>query len=389
MDPLVIIGTGLAGYTLAKELRKLDSTSPLVLISADDGRFYSKPLLSNALAKGKDADALATASAGEMAAQLQAEVRTHTRVQALHPATREVELEGERLRYDRLVLALGADPIRIPFQGDGADAVLSVNDLDDYARLRAQLAGVKRVMILGAGLIGCEFANDLCQAGYQVAVADLADQPLGRLLPPESGAALRAGLTAAGVEWHLGTGAERIDRSGDGYRVQLGNGVLVETDLVLSAIGLRPRLALAQAAGLQVGRGIVTDRLLRSSDPHIHALGDCLEVEGLVLPYVMPIMNGARALARTLAGTPAELVYPAMPVVVKTPAHPVVVSPPPPGSEGAWRTEVGAGGTAGYFEGPAGELLGFALTGTRVAEKQALTKQLPPVLASAGTRDAA
>ena len=390
MDPIVIIGTGLAGYTLARELRKLDSTSPLVLISADDGRFYSKPLLSNALAKGKDADALATASAGDMAAQLQAEVRTHTRVQALHPAERELSLaDGQRLRYDRLVLALGADPIRIPFQGDGADAALSVNDLADYARFRAQLARVKRVMILGAGLIGCEFANDLCQAGYQVAVADLADQPLGRLLPPESGAALRAGLAAVGVEWHLSTGAERIDRVGGGYRVTLANGGTVETDLVLSAIGLRPRLALAQAAGLQVGRGIVTDRLLRSSDPHIHVLGDCLEVEGLVLPYVMPIMNGARALARTLAGTPTELVYPAMPVVVKTPAHPVVVSAPPPASEGAWRTELDAGGTAGYFEGPARELLGFALTGARVAERQALTKQLPPVLASTGTRDAA
>jgi rubredoxin-NAD+ reductase len=222
-----------------------------------------------------------------------------------------------------------------------------------------------------------------------VAVADLADQPLGRLLPPESGAALRAGLAAAGVEWHLGTGAERIDHCGQGYRIQLGNGTQVEADLVLSAIGLRPRIALAREAGLQVGRGIVTDRYLRSSDPHIHVLGDCLEVEGLVLPYVMPIMNGARALARTLAGKPTGLVYPAMPVVVKTPAHPVVVSPPAMGAEGSWRVEGDGRGTAGFFESPAGELLGFALTGSRVAEKQALARQLPPVLAATGTANAA
>ncbi|HSJ47245.1 MAG TPA: FAD-dependent oxidoreductase [Gammaproteobacteria bacterium] len=390
MDPIVIIGTGLAGYSLAKELRKLDAERPLVLLSADDGRFYSKPLLSNALAKGKEPDELATASAGEMAQQLNAEVRSHCPVQALHPARREVELAGgERLTYDRLVLALGADPIRIPFAGDAADEVLSVNDLADYTRFRSRLEGVQKVMILGAGLIGCEFANDLCQAGYQVAVADLADQPLGRLLPPESGAALRAGLTAAGVEWHLGTGAERIDRADNGYRVTLGNGAQVEANLVLSAIGLRPRTVLAREAGLKVERGIVTDRLLRSSDPHIYALGDCLEVEGLVLPYVMPIMNGARALARTLTGTPTELVYPAMPVAVKTPAHPVVVSPPPMGSEGKWRTEAGAEGTAGFFESPDGELLGFALTGSRVGEKQTLTKRLPAMLAAAGQADAA
>lgn len=390
MDPIVIIGTGLAGYSLAKELRKLDAGRPLVLLSADDGRFYSKPLLSNALAKGKEPDELATASAGEMAQQLNAVVRSHCQVQALHPARREVELDGgEHLAYDRLVLALGADPVRIPFAGDAADEVLSVNDLADYARFRSRLEGVQKVMILGAGLIGCEFANDLCQAGYQVAVADLADQPLGRLLPPESGAALRAGLEAAGVEWHLGTGAERIDRADNGYRVTLGDGAQVEANLVLSAIGLRPRTVLAREAGLRVDRGIVTDRLLRSSDPHIHALGDCLEVEGLVLPYVMPIMNGARALARTLTGTPTELVYPAMPVVVKTPAHPVVVSPPPMGREGRWRTEVDAEGTAGFFESPDGELLGFALTGSRVAEKQALTRRLPAVLAAAGQENAA
>ena len=390
MDPIVIIGTGLAGYSLARELRKQDAERPLLLLSADDGRFYSKPLLSNALAKGKQPDELATASAQEMAQQLNAEVRSHCPVRTLHPAQREVELEsGERLAYERLVLALGADPIRIPFAGDGADDVLSVNDLTDYARFRARLEGVRKVMILGAGLIGCEFANDLCQAGYRVAVADLADQPLGRLLPPESGAALRDALAAAGVEWHLGTGATRIDREGDGYQVTLANGATVAADLVLSAIGLRPRTALARDAGLRVERGIVTDRLLRSSDPHIHTLGDCLEVEGLVLPYVMPIMNGARALAKTLAGTPTELVYPAMPVVVKTPAHPVVVSPPPMRREGRWRTEVDAGGTAGFFESPAGELLGFALTGARVAEKQALTRRLPAVLAAAGQADAA
>lgn len=385
MDPIVILGTGLAGYTLAREFRKLDADTPLVLVTADDGRLYSKPMLSNALAKGKTADDLATASADDMAGQLKAEVRTRCRVRAIHPATRTLDLDDETLRYDRLVLCLGADPIRIPFAGDGAGDVLSVNDLGDYARFRERLDGVEKVMILGGGLIGCEFANDLVNGGYRVAVADLAPLPLGRLLPEASGVALRDALADIGVEWHLGAGAQRIDRAGNGYRIHLDNGATVDADRVLSAIGLRPRTELAKAAGLMVNRGIVTHQTLRTSDPHIYALGDCLEVEGLVLPFVMPIMNGARALAKTLAGTPTEVVYPAMPVVVKTPAHPVVVSPPPLEAEGAWRTETDETGTAGYFESADGELLGFALTGERVAEKQALTKRLPLVLASADT----
>lgn len=380
MNPIVILGTGLAGYTLAKELRKLDADTPLVIISADDGRFYSKPMLSNALTKGKTANDLASASAEQMATQLKAEIRTHTRVTALHPSEKRIELEGTNLAYEKLVLCLGADPIRIPLEGDGADAVLSVNDLGDYARFRDALGDARRVMVLGAGLIGCEFANDLVNAGYEVAVADLADQPLARLLPPASGAALKDALAAAGVQWHLGSGAKQVDRIDAGYRIHLDNGKQVEADCVLSAIGLRPRLQLATAAGLAVNRGIVTDRLLQTSAADVYALGDCLEVDTKVLPFVMPIMNGARALAKTLAGMATVLHYPAMPVVVKTPTHPVVVAPPALDAVGNWRIEQDETGTAGFFENADGDLLGFVLTGARVSAKQALTKLLPPVM---------
>ncbi|MDH1161999.1 FAD-dependent oxidoreductase, partial [Pseudomonas otitidis] len=168
--PVVIVGTGLAGYNLAKEFRKLDGETPLLLISADDGRSYSKPMLSTGFGKNKDADGLAMAEAGAMAEQLKAEIRTHTRITGIDPGHRQIWIGEEAVAYRDLVLAWGAEVIRVPVEGDAGDAVFPINDLEDYARFRAAAAGKRRVLILGAGLIGCEFANDLTLGGYEVEV---------------------------------------------------------------------------------------------------------------------------------------------------------------------------------------------------------------------------
>lgn len=381
MDPIVIIGTGLAGYTVAREFRKLDRDTLLALYSADDGGYYSKPMLSNAIAQGKTAESLLLSTAEQMAAQLGAEIHPRTPVTALDPATRRIRFSDGERSYARLVLALGADPIRLPLGGDAADAVLSINDRGDYARFRAAVAGQRRIVILGGGLIGCEFANDLVSGGYRVSVVDIAALPLGRLVPEAVGSAVRDALANLGVDWHLGTSVTAVDRAAGALRVTLADGTVLEADAVLSAIGLRPRTQLAAAAGLKVNRGIVTDRWLSSSDPQIFALGDCAEIEGLVLPFVMPLMQAARSLARTLAGDPMPVSYPAMPVVVKTPACPLVVAPPAAQAAGEWAVESVDGGLRALFRGAAGELLGFALTGAATAEKQMLAKQLPPVLA--------
>ena len=278
------------------------------------------------------------------------------------------------------MLALGADPVRPPLAGDAADAVLSVNDRADYAIFRAAIDGKRRIVILGGGLIGCEFANDLVAVGYEVAIVEIAAHPLGRLVPETVGLALRDALAHQGVEWHLGRSVASVDRVADGLRVTLSEGPTFAADAVLSAIGLRPRTQLAAAAGLSVNRGIITDRWLTGSDPDIYALGDCAEVQGLVLPFVMPLMHAARSLARTLASDPTPVSYPAMPVVVKTPACPLVVAPPPAQAQGDWTCEPLNGGVRALFRDPAGGLLGFALAGAATSEKQALGKALPPVL---------
>lgn len=378
--PVVIIGSGLAGYTVAREFRKLDGEAPLVMLSSDHGGLYSKPMLSNAFAQKKDADALLGKNSVQMAEELKLEIRAHARVTAIDVALKQVTVNGETVPYGKLVLAMGADPIRLPLQGDGADAVLSVNDHADYRRFRAAIEGKKSIAILGAGLIGCEFANDLVGAGYNVHVIDLAPQPLGRLLPPASAAFMQRKLEAAGIIFHLGTTTQQVEHAGEGFRMTLANGETIAADVVLSAVGLRPRNALAESAGIKVNRGIVVNASLQTSDEDVYALGDCAEVEGRVLPFVMPIMQAARALAPTLAGTATQARYPAMPVVVKTPACPAVVSPPDMGVHGEWQVEEVDDGVRALFRDADGELLGFALLGTVTVEKNALTAQLPPVM---------
>ncbi len=377
--PIVIVGTGLAGYTTARELRKRDTETPLVLVTADDGQFYSKPMISNALGRDQQPMDLPMGDAAKMAADLNARVRTRTRVDAIEAQAKQLHLDGEVLDYSQLVLALGADPVRLKLAGD-ADAPMSVNDLDDYARFRHAIAGRRRVVVLGAGLIGCEFANDLMSAGFEVEVVELFDYALGRLAPREAGEAISEALAERGVTWHFGTPCERIERHGDIVQVDLAGGRTVYADAVLSAVGLRPRTTLAEAAGLETDRGIMVDRWLRTSDPSIYALGDCKQVDDLVLPFIMPIMHAARALAKTLSGEPTKLRYPAMPVVVKTPAHPAVVSPPDPGSAGKWQVERGPDGVRAIYLDGAGATLGFVLTGKRIVEKAALNKELPAVL---------
>ena len=338
-------------------------------------------MLSNAIASKKTPAAIALNTPAQMAEQLKGSVRANTRIDAIDTAAHTLKIGDETLHYSKLVLALGADQIRLPINGSGAADIQTVNDLDDYARFRNALEGKKRVAIIGAGLIGCEFANDLAAGGYAVDIIDIAQQALGRLLPPEGGAMLKHKLAALGVQWHLGTSVQSVDSDNGAYTLTLANGATLQADLVLSAVGLKPRTALAAAAGIKVNRGIVADRNLATSTPDVYTLGDCAEIEGLVRPYVIPIMHASRALAQTLAGKPTAVSFPAMPVMVKTPACPTIVAPPAVGATGSWQVEATADGIKSLFNSAEGKLLGFALNGTATAERAKLAPQLPAVLA--------
>lgn len=379
-DPIVVIGSGLAGYNLVKELRKLNPDQSILMITADDGRNYSKPMLSTGFGKNKSADDLAMATAADMADQLNVVIRTHTRVTNIDPAAKKVFVGEEPVAYSKLVLAWGAEVVSPRIEGDAEDCIYSINDLQDYAQFRAAAEGKKRVLIMGAGLIGAEFANDMASGGFDVEVVAPCDHILPSLLPGEAANAVQQGLEGLGVRFHLGPLVTRISKENDALVAYLSNGETIETDLVVSAIGLRPRLDLAVKAGLQVSHGIVVNRELQTSEADIYALGDCAEVDGHVLLYVLPLMASARALAKTLNGELTAVNYGVMPVTVKTPVVPVAVAPVAANSDGNWSIDAQGSDVQAEFRNSEGKLLGYALTGAKVMNKVALNKELPPLM---------
>ncbi|WP_019528025.1 FAD-dependent oxidoreductase [Dasania marina] len=388
IEPVVILGTGMAGYGLAKEFRKQDNKTPLIIITADDGRAYAKPMLSTGYTRNTEAEDLVQADAGTMARELRASVWTNTQVNRIDTENKLLHLSEAKvqLRYGKLVLALGAETIMPPIQGSGLDHVYSVNDLLDFDNFRKAIkrTGAKKICLLGAGLIGCEFANDLLNGGFDVEVVDPMAYCLPTLLPAPAGKSVQRALESLGAVFHFGnlvTEVNRCDSGSSGVEVRFQNGGKTYADLVVSAVGVRPRTTLAAEAGLAINRGIVTDRSLQTSAANVYALGDCAEVDGHHLVYIAPLNAAAKALAKTLAGTYSLVSYPAMPVVVKTPACPVVLSPAPRDAEGSWMIVQNDKGTTAEFRNSQGKLLGFALTGEAIKSRQRLQKQLPDILA--------
>ena len=410
MHPLTIIGAGLAGWTTIREFRKLDTTTPIVLVTSDNGDFYAKPSLSNAFAQKRTPDQLVSTPAAKMVETLNITLIPHSQVQALDtaaqtitvhtPATADAPANSATLAYSQLVLATGAHAIRLPMAGSAAGQVHSINSLSDFSSFFSVLKAdgmcgsssennSKTVVIMGAGLIGCEFANDLIQGGHQVHVVDPMAQPLAALLPAAAGVQVQAALAAVGVQWHFGATVQAVDsadlvggnsanpEAGLPLAVRLSNGQTLQADAVLSAVGLRANTALAIAAGIACERGIVVDPHLQTSANAVFALGDCAQYASAgqrTLPYVMPIMNAARALAATLAGSPKPLVFPLMPVTIKTPALPTVVAAPAPGVAGEWQEETVEAGGAWRFLNAAQVQSGFVLTGKQTARRMELSK---------------
>jgi rubredoxin---NAD+ reductase len=368
MQPLVIVGSGLAGYLLAKEVRQGNVTKPIVMVTRADGAFYSKPMLSNALASQKTPEALVQKTAETMAKELDMRIVAHTPVTAINARKKTISFADETLEYDQLVLATGSEVVRSHLKGDAVDQVFSVNDLEDYKHFRDALQGKKRIVVIGAGLIGVEFANDLSRAGFDVEVVSTDQWAVQRLLPEAPARLLQSALDAKGVTWHFDALASSVNKTDNGFVLRCISGMEIEADLIFSAIGIVPDLALGKLADVEMKRGIVVDYYLKTSVKDVFALGDCAEVRGQVSPYVAPLRLCAQALGKTLTGTPTRVIYPRMAVKVKTPDCPMRVLPRPSEVKGEWQCEQDDTGSRHLFYDTKQRLQGFVLTGEKAIE---------------------
>lgn len=382
--PLVIVGSGMAGYQLAIELRKLGDTRPIHLLTQDGGEVYSKPLLSTALAKKLQPEQLVTASAEQQAEKLQLHIHPRTQVTGLDTNRHELQLGKQTLSYAQLVLATGAEALLPALDAPDA-ALLTINDLDDYRNFRQRLQH-QPVTLLGGGLVGVEMAQDLLNAGYPVTLIARGEHLLQGLIPPPVAKLLENSLQQQGLILYKNTSLTQISGIPGQWQLLTDQQQTLQASLIVAATGLRPRIELAQAAGITTRRGICVNRQLQTSAADVYALGDCAEIDGQNLMYVQPMMAAARVLAAVLHGdTHARLQLDALPVLIKTTRCPVVTAPPPKDSQGEWRYEIEEDSVLAEFygqlaAGTADQLLGFALAGKAVRQKARLTRELPALL---------
>lgn len=374
-DAIVIIGAGIAGWSVAEAVRKLDQQTPVLLVSACAGIIYPKPALSTALAKGKNAEDLSDMDAASKAASLNIDVRTETRVIKVDTNKKRITTSKGGIQYGHLILAMGAHQRQIQIAGDAADSVVSVNDLMAYKKLRKRLdEGVRHITILGAGLIGCEFAEDLSSAGYKVSLIEPSDHALSSLLPNDVAQQLKIQLEQKGVDWHLSSTLDQVEHSSDRLRAILSDGSALETDLVLSAAGLQANTQLAEKAGLSVNKGIITDHLMRTSVADVYAVGDCAEVDGQIYAYIEPIRRQAETIAAQLGGNvvPFQSVSPL--VRVKTPSFPLTVCLPNTRDQsGVERRDINEQHIEYLSDG---KLVGFILTGNESSSAMQMYQQI-------------
>jgi 3-phenylpropionate/trans-cinnamate dioxygenase ferredoxin reductase subunit len=314
----VIAGAGLAGAKAAQTLREEGFDGRVVLLGSERHRPYERPPLSKDYLRGEAArDTVYVHEAG-FYADHDIELRTGTTVQALDTETREVVLaDGERLRYERLLLATGARPRRLDLPGAHLAGVHELRTLDDADALREQLHGATRVVVVGAGWIGCEVAASARQMGAEVDVIEPLSTPLERVLGTEVGAVYDAIHAAHGVRIHPGRSVTRLEGNGRVRAVRTADGARFACDLVLIGVGVAPRAEIAQRAGLDVSNGIVVDEYLQTSAPDVFAAGDVANAYHPLLDARIRVEHWANALnqgpaaARNMLG--AQVAYERIP----------------------------------------------------------------------------
>jgi 3-phenylpropionate/trans-cinnamate dioxygenase ferredoxin reductase subunit len=308
----VIVGARLAGAKAAETLRSEGFDGRIVLIGAERERPYERPPLSKEYLRGEAGRETIHVHDPGFYREHDIELRLGRAAVDLDTSDRAVVLDdGARLRYDRLLLATGAEPRRLPTPGADLDGVLYLRTVEDSDALRERLERGGSMVVVGAGWIGCEVAASARQRGLDVTVIDPLDVPLERVLGREVGAIYRDLHTERGVEMLLGTAVEAFEGDTRVERVRTGDGRTLDCDVVVVGVGVRPRTGLADRAGLAVGDGVLVDERLETSVPGIFAAGDVagahhpLFGERIRVEHWANALHQGAAAARSMLGQPA------------------------------------------------------------------------------------
>jgi NADPH-dependent 2,4-dienoyl-CoA reductase/sulfur reductase-like enzyme/nitrite reductase/ring-hydroxylating ferredoxin subunit len=270
-DRIVIVGGGAAGFAAAEMLRRQDYRGSITMLSNDDAPPVDRPNLSKDYLAGSAPEDWLPLRPDEFYKDNAIDLRLKTEVASIDPRGRNVVLaDGKRVPYDRLLLATGAEPVRLPIPGADQPHVHVLRSLADCRAIIGLANGAKRAVVIGASFIGLEVAASLRARNIEVHVVGLEQRPMERVLGPEMGDFVRALHEEHGVIFHLGDTVTAID----GKRATLQSGVVIEADLVVVGVGVRPRLSLAEKAGLAIDRGVTVNAYLETSAPGIFAAGD-------------------------------------------------------------------------------------------------------------------
>ncbi|MCX5426016.1 NAD(P)/FAD-dependent oxidoreductase [Streptomyces sp. NBC_00078] len=305
----VIVGASLAGAKAAQALREEGFDGTLILIGEESERPYERPPLSKGYLMGKDAREQIYVHPPQWYATQDVDLRLGTAVTALDPAPHEVTLaDGSRLGYAELLLATGSSPRRLPVQGADLDGVLYLRTVQDSDRIKDAFSSASRVAVVGAGWIGLETAAAARAAGVEVTVLERAELPLLHVLGREVAQVFADLHSDHGVDLRFGVQVTELTGSeGTVDGVRLSDGTRIDADAVIVGIGIMPNTGLAQAAGLQVDNGILTDERLRTSVPGIYAAGDVANAFHPLLDRRIRVEHWANALHQPQTAAKAML----------------------------------------------------------------------------------